>query len=740
MKVLRKIFIIGLCSLLVLTAVAAAFFLITTKDSKLNEEKLTLSENNIVICDNGGNEIAQISANKANKSVKIEALSDHLKNAFVSIEDKNFYKHHGLDVARMGKAFFNNLKSRSYKEGASTISQQLIKNTHLTNEKTISRKLKEIKLTVKLEKKYSKDEIMEMYLNTIYFGHSCFGIASAADFYFDKEAKDLTVAESALLAALIKAPNTYSPFNHPEKCLQRRNLVLTKMQEYGYLSESEAKIAKESPIPEKSDNAIKSQTYIQSVYDELENVLSVSPYAILDGCRIYTYMDAPLQKYAEELKTTADRSGKSIVILDNKTRGVKAFYSTEGNSSRQPGSIIKPLAVYAPAFEENRIVPATPILDEKIDFGGYSPSNYNDVYNGYVSARAALSRSLNVPAVKILNDLGIEKSEHYLREMNLPLKDEDKHLALALGGMSRGYTLTQLAGAYTVFANEGFFAQPRFIKKLEDSRGNVLYTAEIASRKVFGKDTVGMINDILYETAKTGTAKKLSNLPFPVCAKTATCGTEKGNTDSYTISYTPEDTVAVWMGNYDNTVTDVTGGGLPCHYAYLLHKKIYADSAPSHFEVPGELVSLKLDKFEYENNHRIVLADEYAPTEYVVTDLFKSDKIPQESSARFTSPQIQTPSIRYKDGNVIIDLCHAEYYSYLIKRQYDSKTETIYDGKYQEHFTDRNTVKNKKYTYTVTPYVKNSEGDLVYGKSVVLPTVYTKSKQNYDKILDDILD
>ena len=135
-----------------------------------------------------------------------------------------------------------------------------------------------------------------------------------------------------------------------------------------------------------------------------------------------------------------------------------------------------------------------------------------------------------------------------------------------------------------------------------------------------------------------------------------------------------------------------------------------------------------------------MLADEYAPAEYVVTDLFKSDKIPQESSARFTSPQIQTPSIRYKDGDVIIDLCRAEYYSYLIKRQYNGKTETIYDGKYKEHFTDRNTVKNKKYTYTVTPYVKNSEGDLVYGKSVVLPTVYTKSNQNYDKILDDILD
>ena len=236
MKVLRKVFLIGICSVLILSAIATAVFLVMTKDSALNRDKLILSENNIMLYDVDNHEIAEISARKANKNVSINEIPQHLIQAFTSIEDKNFYKHHGLDIPRMGKAFINNLKSRSYKEGASTISQQLIKNTHLTNEKTISRKLKEIKLTVQLERKYTKNEIMEMYLNTIYFGHNCFGIANATDFYFDKEPKDLTVAESALLAALIKAPNSYSPFNNLDKSLKRRNLVLSKMHEYGHLT------------------------------------------------------------------------------------------------------------------------------------------------------------------------------------------------------------------------------------------------------------------------------------------------------------------------------------------------------------------------------------------------------------------------------------------------------------------------------------------------------------------------
>lgn len=738
MKVLRKIFIIGICSLLILTAISAAVFLITTRDSNLDESKLLRSENNMTLCDTQGDEIAQISAEKAIKSVKGETLPDHLKKAFVSIEDKRYYKHHGLDIARMGKAFINNLKSHSYKEGASTISQQLIKNTHLTNEKTISRKLKEIKLTVILEKKHSKDEILEMYLNTIYFGHSCFGVASAADFYFNKEASELNTAESALLAALVKAPNTYSPFNHPDKCIQRRNLVLTKMQEYGYLSKDETLKAKETPLPEQRDNSIKSLTYIQGVYSELENILGISPYAMIEGCKIFTFMDKDLQKYIEELKTTADRSGKSIVIIDNKTHGIKAFYSTEGNSKRQPGSLLKPLAVYAPAFEENRIVPCTPILDEETDFGGYSPSNFNDVHYGYISAREALSKSLNVPAVKILNDLGIEKSEQYLKAMNLPLEEGDRHLALALGGMKRGYTLTQLAGAYTLFANDGFFAPPRFIQKIEDSSGKILYTSEITSRKVFEKETVGMINDILKEAAQTGTAKKLSNLPFVVCAKTGTSGTEKGNTDAYTISYTPKDTVAVWMGNYDNTVTDINGGGLPCHYAYLINKKLYNDTPPQEFTQPSELITLKLDKTEYDEKHKVVLAGEYTPKEYVFTDLFKADKLPQEISQKFISPQIETPRILYKNNQIYIDLCHEEYYLYLIKRQNEGKNETIYNGKYIPQIIDKKITKNRKYTYTVTPYVKNSDGDIIFGKSVLLPTVYTKSNTDYGKILDDI--
>lgn len=738
MKLLKKFFLICICILLILTAVAAAFYLITTKNSNLDRSKLTASQNNVIILDNEGNELAQISTVKARKSITLSQTPAHLKNAFVSIEDKNFYNHSGLDYLRIGKAFYNNLKSRSYKEGASTISQQLIKNTHLSNEKTISRKLKEIKLTKQLEKKYTKDEIMEMYLNTIYFGHNRFGIENAAEFYFNKEAKNLNVAESALLAAIIKAPNTYSPFNNPEKSLKRRNLVIDKLQEYGYIDKNTAEKAKQVTLPVQKNISNNAQIYIQSVYKELENVLTLSPYSIIDGCKIYTYMNKYEQEYVENLKTTADRSGKSIIILDNDTGGVSAFFSTEGNVKRQPGSIIKPLAVYAPAIEENIIVPCTPVLDEKTNFNGYSPSNFKNEYHGYVSARYSLAQSLNIPAVKILNEVGIEKSEKYLNNMGLTLTEQDKNLSLALGGMSLGYSLDQLVGAYSVFANNGYYVQPRFIKKIEDKYGNVLFKDDATiKRKIFSPETTAMINDMLLETAKNGTAKKLANLTFGVCAKTGTSGTEKGNTDAYTITYTPEKTVAVWMGNYDNKVTDIYGGGLPCHYAYLINKEIHKNKSISKFVLPSSIVSLKLDKYEYETNHKIILADDFTPSQYSLCDIFKASNIPKEKSNKFSTPTITAPTIYYKNNTVFIDLCDTEYYNYRINRQNNNKTIVIYDGKYIATFKDDTTLKNQKYVYSITPYVKNSNEKIVFGKTITLPAVYTKFN-NYEKLLDEI--
>lgn len=724
MKVIKRICILLFCCLLICLAAGGVYAFAVTAGARLDETKLERTGACFEVFDGQDNKIADLSLKSANKSVHIEDLPDYVPKAFVAAEDKNFYSHKGLDYKGMARALWKNLRAGSFKQGASTISQQLIKNTQLTSEKTLARKLKEIKLTKKLEKKYTKDEILEMYLNTIYFGHACYGIAGAADYYFGKGPESITPAEAAMLAALIRSPNNYSPFVSSEKCMSVRNSVLKRMRQLGFISEADLNEAMQEALPEKRDNSIASKTYLSAVYNEMESLPFYSPYRYNGGCRIFTYMDSRMQDYAENLKTDADRSGKSILLCDNRAHGVIAWYTTEGDIRRQPGSVIKPLAVYAPAIEENKLSPCTPILDEKIEFGGYSPSNYKDEYHGYVSARRALAESLNIPAVKILNSLGIERSERYLQQMQLPLKEEDKNLSLALGGLSEGFTLQETAAAYSVFACGGEYTPLSFIRKIEDADGNVLYKRSTVPQRVFSEDSVFLVNDMLACAAKEGTAKKLASLPFSVCAKTGTCGTEEGNTDAWTVSYTPEHTIAVWMGNADNTLTDITGGGLPCHYALLLNKKLYTDHRPSNFQPCAKVTECRLDKVAYERDHCVKLAAENAPDQYTFQDLFRSCNQPKERSTIFSEPS-DSAEIRYQDSAVLIKLCQTEYYDYIIKRAENGIYKTIYEGHCDGIYTDKSVLRNRKYTYSITPYYTGSDGSRTIGKEIILPTVYT---------------
>ena len=652
MKTVRKISIILLCAALICAAVGTFFYFAVTAGAVLDDAKLERTDACIEVYDSADNKIADLSFKSANKSIHLNELPAHVPNAFIAAEDQ------------------------------------------LSSEKTLTRKLKEIRLTRQLEKRYTKTEILEMYLNTIYFGHACYGIAGAADFYFSKPASSLSAAEAATLAAIIKSPNNYSPFLNPEKCLTARNSVLKA---------------------------------------EMESLPLYSPYQYRGGCKIYTYMDSQMQDYAENLKTDADRSGKSMLICDNRTHGIIAWYTTEGDIRRQPGSVIKPLAVYAPAVEENKISPCTPLSDEKTDFGGYSPSNYKDEYRGYVSAREALALSLNIPAVKILNSLGVEKSEAFLRRMQLFLPEADKNLSLALGGMSEGFTLREIAAAYSTFANSGNFAPVSFIRRIEDADGNTLYTRSSTPQKVFSEDTAALMNEMLACAAKKGTAKKMACLPFEVCAKTGTCGTDEGNTDAWTVSYTTAHTVAVWMGNADNTLTDITGGGLPCHYAMLLNKRLYRNTRPQPFTSSPKVVECRLDKIAYEQDHSVKLAAENTPVRYTFTDLFRISNQPKEFGSTFTAPSVSA-KIHYENSAVFIDLCQTEYYAYVIKREQNGKTIQIYDGHCDNGYEDDTVLPNKKYTYSITPYFLGEDGKRHYGKEITLPSVYCKqTKQSPPK-------
>lgn len=729
MRIIRKILWIVFLLLISACLFAFGYYLAATKDAVLIPNKLLLSEKTITIYDENNVIVKNTSQIFQQQTISYKNLPLHTKNAFISTEDKRFYSHKGFDVKRIAKAALNNLKSHSFKEGASTISQQLIKNTHLSQEKTLKRKLKEWKLTRQLEKKYSKSEILEKYLNTIYFGHSCFGIHAASEFYFGKSPENLNLSESAILAGLVKSPNNYSPFKNPQNCQRRKACVLSLMQQNGVITKTEKQRALNEPLPIQNNHTLNNTGYLHYVFDELTELSDRHGFQVGGNVEIHTYLDQTIQNKLETLSKTITDCDKNILVLSNAAHGFKACVSSTGEIPRLPGSLIKPLLVYTPALEEDLISPATPILDEKVNYNGYAPENYDGNFHGYVSVRECVEKSLNIPAVKTLSSLTVKKGAQYLEKLGLPVSDADRSLALALGGMQKGYSLKELLSAYSVFPNEGVLQPCGFISKIRINGVNV-YTKPNNSSKVFSKESAYLMTDMLKSTAQKGTAKKLRSLPFDIAAKTGTVGTQKGNTDAYAIAFTPKDSAAVWLGNKDNANITHTGGGLPCNLLFQIHELLYTDykdkkqPIPS-FVAPENVTKIDLDKIMYYDTHTISLADDQSPVEYRLQELFKKQAIPQKKSENFSNPSIYTPKILYNNGKVTIQLERApSYYKYKIER-YDYVTHTtLYYGGPIQSFIDPNVSPNKNYIYTVTPIYKEN-----YGKKIVLPTISTKNAQ-----------
>lgn len=725
MKNTKKILLFVCILFFLIFLTASLTFNFVTINVNLDEKKLYSHKLSAQIYDKNDNEVKNVLPTSYRETVDISKLSPYVKQAFIDVEDRRFFSHKGFDTKRMLKAAYKNLLSRSFKEGASTISQQLIKNTHLTHEKTIKRKLKELKLTAQLEKRFNKEEILEKYLNTIYFGHSCFGIKAAAKFYFDKSPAELDAADSAILAGLVKSPNNYSPFKNANKCQARKESVLKCMLELGHITRQEFDDAIRKPLPQKLQNNMNDGKYFDLLFDEIERLSEQYAFPVNGNMRVYTYFSQNLQEKLSAIATNAN-SDKSIVALENKTGGVQAYYSSVGDISRLPASLIKPLLVYAPAMEEKIITPVTPILDEKINFDGYSPQNYDGTYNGYVSVRESVAKSLNIPAVKTLNSLGIDTASFYMQKLGLNIQEEDKSLALALGGMKTGYSLNQLASAYAAFANDGYFLPARFVRAIYIEE-QCVYKKEEKKTQVFSPATCFLMNDMLKNATQNGTAKKLRALPFPIAAKTGTSGTKLGNIDAYTIAYTPAYTIGVWLGNANNEQIEYTGGGLPCQMAKDAFDYLYQTSPQNcfyDFSKPSSVKQVKLDKTEYYATHNIVLADDISPPEYTFSEYFEISSVPRKKCDKFSNPSISIPTLCYQNGQVSIsfDKNAPEYYEYLIERYDYDRHKTLYRGKKLSEFYDKNLEENKKYVYTVTPIYQNKKG-----KPIVLPTISTKA-------------
>ncbi len=713
MKKFLKISAIILSCFLILSAALFVSYAVITKDAVLDSSKLVGAGQNVTIYDDEGNELTNASLEIQKKSVSIDKLQPHTVNAFIASEDRNFYNHNGLNYKRMVKALFKNISSRSFKEGASTISQQLIKNTHLSSDKTIRRKLNEIKLTKKLEKKYSKNEILEMYLNTIYFGHSCYGLQNAAEFYFNKKAENLDLPESATIVGLLASPNNYSPFKNPEKSLSRRNLVLKSMHECGYIDGNEYEKAVNTPLnSERRNPNDRYSDYISAVFDEIEEI-DFDHYLLTDGCIIKTYLNADAQIFIERLDYPCDNA---VIITDNLSGGVKAYKTTINGAKRQPGSTAKPIFVYAPAIEEKHLSPFTRILDEKLNFNGYSPENYDKKYHGYVTVTDSIKNSYNVPAVKTLNALTVNACEKYLNAMDIRLDDDEKNLSLALGGMKYGLSIKELADKYSVFPRGGKFLPSRFIKEIVSKNGTVLYKNDFASSRVYSEGTCSLMNEILIETSKSGTAKKLKDFRFDVATKTGTCGNQEGNTDAYAVSYTSEHCFAVWLGDKDNSRSQITGGTDCCKLMKSILENTYGKHTPTALDTKSGTSTVNIDKEEYLQNNKIVIADPVCPKLNVMPVKLLAGNEPKQISNRFSSPTIPEPTISVSNGQININLCQTKYYSFIVKRN----KAIIYDGSWQKTIID--SPNEGQYTYSVTPYF--NDGNKVFiGNEIILPAV-----------------
>lgn len=613
------------------------FFWITTLKipdaESLNELKVPQSTK---IYDRTGKIILWDIHNEIQRTVvPLEEISRHIKNATVAIEDSSFYQHRGVDIQGILRAVFVNLKSGHLSQGGSTISQQLVKNTLLTTDKTFARKIKEIILALKIEKKISKDKILELYLNAVSYGGSSYGIETASRNFFGKNASNIDLAEASYLASLTKAPTYYSPYGGHQKELEnRKNLVLNKMAELGFITKEEAETAKKEKVVfiNKGQNSIKAahfSSYIRSYLEEKYGKDVVEQ----DGLKVITTINYPLQqkaeelalKYAKENKEKFNASNNSIIAIDPKTGqilvmvGSKDYFNQEdqGNFNvalayRQPGSAIKPF-VYAEAFKKG-YTPDTVLFDIQTEFNPaclyvynynasntpetleeqrkkdqcYMPENYDHNYRGPVSLRNALAQSINIPAVKTLYLAGIKDSFDLIKDMGITsLTNPDRYgLTLVLGGGE--VSLLEITGAYSVLANNGVKNKIVGILKIEDKNGNILEEYREESKQVLDKNVALMISDILSDNkARAPAFGENSPLYFPDRQVAVKTGTTNDYRDAWVIGYTPNISVGAWFGNNDNSSMEKMVAGFivaPMWNDFM--KEVFNETPKEDFEKP----------------------------------------------------------------------------------------------------------------------------------------------------------
>ena len=656
-----------ICGLLLLTVVSVSAVALIIEPrvkidgfAELDRARLDNVSKTVTILDRNNKPVVNPIYDNNKIYTEITDLPSYVPAAFVAVEDKRFYSHHGVDYLRIMSAAKNNIFSKSLKEGASTISQQLIKNTHLKNDKTFSRKIQEIRIARDLERHYSKSQILEMYLNILYFGNNLYGIGTASEIMFGKSADKLTLAESATLAGIINSPAELNPYIHPDKTKARRNLVLKRMREQNLISENDYSDATKVELT-LDKRSITINQYVNNCIAEAKKILMKDKSDIFgEGYEIGTYYDGELQSFSDNIVSSFTISDAEIdIIIAENASGNFIVNSSDSKRDlsgvkRQPGSTLKPFVCYAPALETKTIYPVTPILDEKTAFDGWTPSNFNDKYYGWVSVEESLVRSLNVPAVKLMESNGVINSKSVAKKFGIEFDKDDNSLALALGAMTNGVTLNSLVDAYRTLANGGEYSEGRYVRFIKDKNGNYVYRAGQPNfKRAISEDNACLLTKTLQKCAENGTAKQIKYAQSHAAAKTGTVGSKDGNSDAYCVTYTPNYTVAVRISAKGDELlsNECAGGTLPAKTCKIILKKL---GDKSDFIVPETVVKLYVDLNELTVNQKVLLAGDDIKPENKLGAYFSSANIPRAYSTPRT--YIENDSILdYYDNFTIVD-------------------------------------------------------------------------------------
>lgn len=727
---------------------------------ELDPKKILDANLTLLIYDQNGNEISALHKTEDRIWVPLHDIPDVVQKAFISAEDARFYEHKGIDVIRIAGAALEDIKQGGYAQGASTITQQLIKLSHLTSEKTMTRKIEEAILAYRMEQTFSKDEILEMYLNYVYFGGGFYGIEAAARGYYGISASELTAEQGALLAGILKSPTAYSPHNDLEASHKRRDNVLRLMNEYGYLSDADYREAVNTDplINYEQGRGQNRGYYVDTVLSEACSILDIDMDTLLiGGYSIYTGLDQELQSICEDVyendELFPDKNVQSaITIIDPKTGYVRAIVGGRGDAGamaynratqirRQPGSVIKPIIAYAPALEYYGYTAATEIVDEPRDYNGYRPTNIDGNYRGSVTLRQAVQSSINIPAVEVLNDIGVESGKRFAKKLGIEFDERDNSLALALGGFTYGVSPLQIAGAYGAFANGGMYTEPSFISRISDREGNIVYDRTVTSQRVMSEGNAYVLTSMLESAIKSGTGHRLGELGITLAGKTGTVGDQSGNRDAWMAAYNSEYSAAIWMGydTYDSgqfMPGEASGGMYPALVLRDVFGKIYENKKSPEFSVPDNIVNVRLDKFTLDNDHLAVLANAFTPQDSTFTEVFVRGTEPTSFGTYWSIPEPPDEILIVLGENDVRSISFTAKNNYVIYKLYreDAAGNAVelaeLSGSMLLSYDDTEDIPSGTYEYYVIPvHPELTIGGMpVTGPASAKVSVYTEGK------------